>query len=89
MTGDTGLRVCAGMFKTTIMLMSVRDSSVRVFVCFINCSVLLVSRECFVSNGNSYRMSASKANGHEQGAGTEDVITVLVVVHRQAADWFL
>ena len=33
--GRPGLRVCPGVFKTTIMLMTVRDSSVRIFLLFI------------------------------------------------------
>lgn len=39
--GWTGLRVCPGTFKTTIMLIIVSDSSIRTFLIFINFSGLL------------------------------------------------
>ena len=39
--GDAGLRVCPGLFRTTIRLIIVRDSDVRTFLFFIKLSVLL------------------------------------------------
>ena len=33
-----GLKVCPDIFKTTSILIIVRDSNVRVFLLFINCS---------------------------------------------------
>jgi hypothetical protein len=35
MEGFADLIVCPGVFKTTIMLMTVRDSSIRMFLLFI------------------------------------------------------
>ena len=43
MGGAPGLRVCPGTLKTAIMLMIIRDSSIRAFVLFINCSALCVA----------------------------------------------
>jgi hypothetical protein len=39
--GGPDLRVCPGTFKTTIMLIIVRDSSIRTFLLFIIFSILL------------------------------------------------
>src|ERR1017187_9023540 len=41
MGGRPGLRVCPGVFKTTIILIIVRASSIRTFLLFIIFSVLL------------------------------------------------
>jgi hypothetical protein len=41
MGGRPGLRVCPGVFKTTIILIIVRDSSIRIFLLFIFFPILL------------------------------------------------
>ena len=41
MAGPPGFKVCPGIFKTTIKLIIVRNSSVRTFLLFTNFSVLL------------------------------------------------
>jgi hypothetical protein len=46
MVGGPGLRVCPGTFKTTIILIIIRDSSVHTFLLFINFSALLFVFSC-------------------------------------------
>jgi hypothetical protein len=41
MGDDAGVRICPEIFKTTIMLMTARDSSARIFLLFIDFSVWL------------------------------------------------
>jgi len=56
MGGAPGLRVCPGIFKTAIMLMIIRDSSIRAFLLFINCSALCVAfgrRQRVLASSNS------------------------------------
>src|ERR1035437_9032352 len=46
MVGGPGLRVCPGTFKTKIILIIIRDSSVHTFLLFINFSALLFVFSC-------------------------------------------